>query len=129
MKKMFITIPLILMGMLIASTALAHDGAHDEEKSGHGMYEEGSSGSAMEMDRKSRAMAHEYKDEHGGMGGDHGGEHSKEYYEKKYGKYEHKKDHMKDEGHSMKEEGSGMKDEAMKMKEMEHKRMDEGSKM
>jgi hypothetical protein len=29
----------------------------------------------------------------------------------------------------MKEEGSGMKEEAMKMKEMEHKRMDEGSKM
>jgi hypothetical protein len=29
----------------------------------------------------------------------------------------------------MKEEGSNMKDEAMKMEEMEHKRMDEGSKM
>jgi hypothetical protein len=65
-------------------------------------------GSAMEMDRKSRAMAHEYK-------GEHGGDHSKEYYEKKYGNYEHEKNHMKDE--------------AMKMKEMEHKRMDEGSKM
>ena len=116
MKKIFIAIPLILMGMLFASTAMAHDGAHDEGKDGHGIYEEGSGGSAMEMDRKSRAMAHEYKEEHGG-------DHSKEYYEKKYGKYEHeKKDHMK-------EEGSSMKDEAMKMKEMEHKRMDEGSKM
>ncbi len=127
MKMMFIAIP--LFGMLFASPALAHDGAHEGEKQGHDMYEEGSGGSAMEMDRKSRAMAHEYKDGHGAMGGDHsgmtgehGGEHSKEYYEKKYGKYEHKKDHMK-------EEGSSMKDEAMKMKEMEHKRMDEGSKM
>lgn len=123
MKKMFIAISLI--GMLFASPALAHDGEHEGEK--HGMYEEGSGGSAMEMDRKSRAMAHEYKDEHGG-------DHSKEYYEKKYGKYEHKKDHMqgeahgmKDKGHGMMEEGSGMKDEAMKMKEMEHKRMEEGS--
>ena len=115
MKKMFIAIPLILMGMLFASTAMSHDGAHDEGKGGHGMYEEGSGGSAMEMDRKSRAMAHEYK-------GEHGGDHSKEYYEKKYGKYEHEKNHME-------EEGSNMKDEAMKMKEMEHKRMDEGSKM
>ena len=115
MKKMFIAIPLILMGMLFASTAMAHDGAYDEGKDGHGIYEEGSGGSAMEMDRKSRAMAHEYK-------GEHGGDHSKEYYEKKYGKYEHEKNHMK-------EEGSSMKDEAMKMKEMEHKRMDEGSKM
>jgi hypothetical protein len=115
MKKMFIAIPLILMGMLYASTAMAHDGAHDEGKGGHGMYEEGSSGSAMEMDRNSRAMAHEYK-------GKHDENHSKEYYEKKYGKYEHEKNHMK-------EEGSSMKDEAMNMKEMEHKRMDEGSKM
>ncbi len=115
MKKVFAAISLIAMLMLFASSAIAHDGAHDEGKEGHGMYEEGSGGSAMEMDRKSRAMAHEYK-------GEHGGDHSKEYYEKKYGKYEHKKDHMK-------EEGSSMKDEAMKMKEMEHKRMDEGSKM
>ena len=46
MKKMFIAIPLILMGMLFASTAMAHDGAHDEGKGGHVMYEEGSSGSA-----------------------------------------------------------------------------------
>ena len=103
---MFITIPLILMGMLFASNAMAHDDAHDE--GGHGMYEEGSGGSAMEMDHKSRAMAHEYT-------GEHGGDHSKEYYEKKYGKYEHEKNHMKEED--------------MKMKEMEHKRMDEGSKM
>ena len=116
MKKMFIAIPLTLMAILFASIALAHEGEHEEKKGGHEMYEEGSGGSAMEMDRKSRAMAHEYKEEHGG-------DHSKEYYEKKYGKYEHeKKDHMK-------EEGSSMKDEAMKMKEMEHKRMDEGSKM
>ncbi|MFT4577799.1 MAG: hypothetical protein ACI8PD_000341 [Nitrospinales bacterium] len=115
MKKMFIAIPLVLMGMFFASTALAHDDEHG--KGGQGMYEEGSGGSAMEMDRKSRAMSHEYKEDHGG------GDHSKEHYEKKYGKYEHeKKDHMK-------EEGSSMKDEAMKMKEMEQKRMDEGSKM
>ncbi|MBL4665307.1 hypothetical protein JYT29_00235 [Nitrospina gracilis] len=115
MKKMFIAIPLILMGMLFASTALAHEGEHEGEKGDHGMYEEGSGGSAMEMDRKSRAMAHEYKEEHGG-------DHSKEHYEKKYGKYEHEENHMK-------EEGSSMKEEAMKMKEMEQKRMDEGSKM
>ena len=114
MKKMFIAI--LLIGMLSASTALAHDGGHEEKKGGHEMYEEGSGGSAMEMDRKSRAMAHEYKEEHGG------GDHSKEHYEKKYGKYEHEKDHAK-------EEGSSMKDEAMKMKEMEQKRMEEGSKM
>jgi hypothetical protein len=114
MKKMFIAIPLILMGMLFASTALAHEGEHEGEKGDHGMYE-GSGGSAMEMDRKSRAMSHEYKEEHGG-------DHSKEHYEKKYGKYEHEKKEMK-------EEGSSMKEEAMKMKEMEQKRMDEGSKM
>jgi len=116
MKKMFIAIPLTLMAMLFASTAMAHDGGHEVEKKGHEMYEEGSGGSAMEMDRKSRAMAHEYKEEHGG------GDHSKEHYEKKYGKYEHEKKHME-------EEGSGMKEEAMKMKEMEQKRMNEGSKM
>ena len=115
MKKIFFAIPLILMGTLFASTAMAHDGAHDEGKDDHGMYEEGSGGSAMEMDRKPRAMAHEYKEEHGG-------DHSKEYYEKKYGKYEHEKNHMK-------EDGSSMKDEAMNMKSMERKRMDEGSKM
>lgn len=112
---MFTAIPLIAMLMLLGSTAFAHDDAHEGDKHGHDMVEEGSGGSAMEMDRKSRAMAHEYNDEHGG-------DHSKEYYEKKYGEYEHKKDHMK-------EEGSAMKDEAMKMKEMEHKRMEEGSKM
>jgi hypothetical protein len=111
MKKMLFAIPLFLMGMLFSSTAIAHDGeAHGKE-----MYEEGSGGSAMEMDRKSRAMAHEYKEEHGG-------EHSKEYYEKKYGKYDHEKKEMQ-------EEGSGMKDEAMKMKEMQHQRKEEGSKM
>ena len=115
MKKMFIAIPLVLMGMLFASTALAHDGEHEGEKGDHGTYEEGSGGSAMEMDRKSRAMAHEYKEEHSG-------DHSKEHYEEKYGKYEHEKKEMK-------EEGSGMKEDAMKMKEMEQKRMDEGSKM
>jgi hypothetical protein len=115
MKKMFFAIPLILMGILFASTAMSHDSAHDEGKGGHGIYEEGSGGSAMEMDGKSRTMAHEYK-------GEHGGDHSKEYYENKYGNYEHEKNHIK-------EEGSSMKDEAMQMKEMEHKRMDEGSKM
>jgi len=114
MKRMFAMILLTQMGMLLllASTALAHDGAHDGEKSGHSIYEEGSGGSAMEMDYKSRAMAHEYKEEgSGGMEGDHSGmtgqqlgvEHSKEYYEKKYGKYEHKKDHVKKEGSTMKE--------------------------
>ena len=50
-------------------------------------------------------------------------------YEKKYGKYDHEKKHTMDSGKAMHEEGSGMKDEAMKMKEMEHKRMEEGSKM
>jgi hypothetical protein len=111
MKKMLFAIPLFAMGMLFSSTAMAHDG----EEHGKEMYEEGSGGSAMEMDRKSRAMSHEYKEEHGG-------DHSKEYYEKKYDKYEHEK-------HEMKEEGSGMKDEAMKRKEMEHQRKEEGSKM
>lgn len=120
MKKRVAAIPLIAMLALFASVALAHDGAHEEEKHGHDMYEEGSGGSAMEMDRKSRAMEHEYKEEgSGGMTGDYSGmmgehsgmEYSKEYYEKKYGKYDHKK-------HEMKEEGSAMKDEAAKMKEM-----------
>jgi len=118
MKRMFTMILLTQMGMLLlfASTALAHDGAHDDEKGDHGIYEEGSGGSAMKMDQKSRAMAHEYQEEgSSGMEGDHssmtgehlGMEHSKEYYEKKYGKYEHKKDYVK-------EEGSTMKDDAMK---------------
>ena len=64
MKRMFTMILLTQMGMLLlfASTALAHDGAHDGEKEDHGMYEEGSGGSAMEMDHKSRSMAHEYKE-------------------------------------------------------------------
>ncbi|MBC8285356.1 MAG: hypothetical protein H8E32_16190, partial [Nitrospinae bacterium] len=66
MKKMFTAIPLIAMLMLLGSTAFAHDDAHEGDKHGHDMVEEGSGGSAMEMDRKSRAMAHEYNDEHGG---------------------------------------------------------------
>lgn len=115
MKFFYTAISLIAMLMLFASTAMAHDGEHEGEKKGHGMYEEGSGGSAMEMGRNSRTKAHEYKEEHGG-------DHSKEHYEKKYGKYEHEKNHMK-------EEGSSMKDEAMKVKEMEQKRMNEGSKM
>lgn len=115
MKKVFTAISLIAILMLFASTAMSHDGEHEVEKKGHGMYEEGSGGSAMEMDHNSRAKAHEYKEKHGG-------DHSKEHYEKKYGKYEHEKNHMK-------EEGSSMKDEAMKVKEMEQKRMNEGSKM
>jgi len=108
MKRMFTMVLLTQMGMLLllASTALAHDGAHDGEKGDHSIYEEGSGGSAMEMDHKP-PMAHEYKEEgSGGMEGDHSGmtgehlgvEHSKEYYEKKYGKYEHKKGHVKEEG-------------------------------
>ena len=115
MKKMFTMILLTQMGMLLlfVSTALAHDGAHDVEKDDHGMYEEGSGGSAMEMDHKSRTMGHEYKeegssgmkDDHSTMKGEHlGMEHSKEYYEKKYGKYEHKKDYVKKEGSTMKDE-------------------------
>ena len=118
MKKMFTMILLTQMGMLLffVSTALAHDGAHEGEQGDHGIYEEGSGGSAMGMDDKSRAMAHEYKEEgssgmegeHSGMTGEHlGMEYSKEYYEKKYGKYEHKKEYVK-------KEGSTRKDEAMK---------------
>ena len=115
MKKVFTAISLIAMLMLLASTALAHDGEHEGKKGGHEMYEEGSGGSAMEMDRKSRAMAHEYKEEHGG-------DHSKEHYEKKYGKYEHEKKEAM-------EEGSGMKEDAHKMQEQMHQRKEEGSKM
>jgi len=98
--------------LLVVPTALAHDGAHDGEKGDRSIYEEGSGGSAMEMDYKSRAMTHEYKEagsggiegDHSGMTGEHlGVEHSKEYYEKKYGKYEHKKGHVKEEGSTMKE--------------------------
>jgi len=113
MKRMFTMVLLTQMGMLLllASTALAHDGAHDGEKGDHSIYEEGSGGSAMEMDHKP-PMVHEYKEEgSGGMEGDHSGmtgehlgvEHSTEYYEKKYGKYEHKKGHVKEEGSTMKE--------------------------
>ena len=118
MKKVFTAISLIAMLMLFASTAMAHDGEHVGEKKGHGMYEEGSGGSAMEMGRNSRTKAHEYKEEHGG-------EHSKEYYEKKYGKEYDKEKHQME--HGMKEEGSGMKDEAHRMKEEQRKK--EGSSM
>ena len=121
MKKMFTAIALIVMLMLVASIALAHDGANEVKS--HDMYEEGSGGSAMEMDRESHTMGYEYKGEgSGGMEGEHSGmEHSKEYYEKKYGKYDHKK-------HEMQEEGSAMKGEAMKMRKMQHQRMEEGSR-
>ena len=121
MKKMVTAISLIAMLMFVASTALAHDGVHEGKS--HGMYEEGSGGSAMEMDRESHTMGYEYKGEgSGGMEGEHSGmEHSKEYYEKKYGKYDHKK-------HEMQEEGSAMKGEAMKMRKMQHQRMEEGSR-
>ena len=121
MKKMVTAISSITMLMFAASIALAHDSA-DEGKS-HGMYEEGSGGSTMEMDRKSHTMGHEYKGEgRGGMEGEHSGmEHSKEYYEKKYGKYDHKK-------HEIQEEGNNMKEEDMKMRKMQHQRMEEGSR-
>ena len=120
MKKMVTAISLIAMLMFVASTALAHDGAHEGKS--HDMYEEGSGGSAMEMDRESHTMGYEYKGGgSGGMEGEHSGmEHSKEYYEKKYGKYDHKK-------HEMQEEGSDMKEDAMKMRKMQHQRMEEGS--
>ena len=86
---MVAAISLIAILMLVASTALAHDGAHDGKS--QGMYEEGSGGSAMEMDRKSSEITHEYqegsgdmKDDHSGMMDEHSGmEHSKEYYKKK----------------------------------------------
>ena len=113
MKKMVTAISLIAMLMFVASTALAHNGAHEGKS--HGMYEEGSGGSAMEMDRKSHTIGHEYKGEGSG-----GMEHSKEYYEKKYGKYDHKK-------HEIQEEGSAMKEEVMKMRKMQHQRMEKGS--
>ena len=121
MKKIVTAISLIAMLMFVASTALAHDGTHEEKS--NDMYKEGSGGSAKEMDRKSHTMGYEYKFEgSGGMEGEHSGmEHSKEYYEKKYGKYDHKK-------HEMQEEGSAMKGEAMKMRKMQHQRMEEGSR-
>ena len=121
MTKKITAISLIAMLMFVASTALAHEGAHEGKS--HGMYEEGSGGSAMEMDRESHTMGYEYKGEGSdGMEGEHAGmEHSKEYYEKKYGKYDHKK-------HEMQEEGSAMKGEAMKMRKMQHQRMEEGSR-
>ena len=120
MKKMVTAISLIVMLMFVASTALAHDGAHEGKS--HGMYEEGSGGSAMEMDLKSHTIGQEYKGEgSGSMEGEHSGmEHSKEYYEKKYGKYDHKK-------HEIQEEGGAMKEEATKMRKMQHQRMEEGS--
>tara|TARA_Y100001960_G_C14453287_1_gene718342 strand:- start:376 stop:744 length:369 start_codon:yes stop_codon:yes gene_type:complete len=120
MEKLVTAISLISVLMLVASTALAHDGAHERES--QGMYEEGSGGATINMDHKSRAMEHEYKEEGSGrIGGDHsrimgensGMEHSKKHYEKKYGKYDHKK-------HEMQEEGSTMKEEAMKMRKMQH---------
>ena len=119
MKKMVTTISLIAILMYVASTALAHDGAHEGKS--HDMYEEGSGGSAMEMERKSHTMGYEYKFEgSGGMEDEHSGmEHSKKYYEKKYGKYDHKK-------HEIQEEGSAMKEETMKMRKMQHQRMEEG---
>ena len=120
MRKKVAAISLIAMLMFVASTALAHEGAHEGKS--HGMYEEGSGGSAMEMDRKSHTMGYEYKFEgSGGMEDEHSGmEHSKEYYEKKYGKYDHKK-------HEMQEEGSAMKEEATKTRKMQHQHMEEGS--
>ena len=120
MKKMVTAISLIAMLMFVASTALAHDGTHEGKS--HGMYEEGSGGSAMETDPKSHTMRHEYNGEGSGvMGGEHSGmEYPKEYYENKYGKYDHKK-------HGIQEEGSGMEEEAMKMKKMQHQRMEKGS--
>jgi hypothetical protein len=44
MKKVFTAISLITILMLFASTAMAHDGEHEGEKKGHGMYKEGSGG-------------------------------------------------------------------------------------
>ena len=121
MKKIVTAISLIAMIMFVASSALAHDGAHEGKS--HGMYEEGSGGSTMEMDRKSHTMGYEYKFEgSGGMEGEHSGmDHSKEYYEKKYGKYDHNK-------HELQEEGSAMNEETMKMRKMQHQRMKEGSR-
>ena len=48
MNKTLFTIPLVLMGMLLvlSGTAIAHEGEEHDK----GMYEEGSGGSAMEMD-------------------------------------------------------------------------------
>ena len=66
MKRIFTMILLTQMGILLllfASTTLAYDGTHEGEKGDHGIYEEGSGGSAMEMDHQSRTMAHEYKEE------------------------------------------------------------------
>ena len=65
MRKIVTAISLIAMLMFVASTALAHDGVHEGKS--HGMYEEGSGGSAMEMDRESHTMGYEYKGE--GSGG------------------------------------------------------------
>ena len=119
MKKMVIAIPFIIMFIFAAPTVFAHDGAHKDES--YGMYEEGSGGSAMEMDLKSpSSVAHEYKKGSGGMKREQSMEHSKEYYEKKYGRYDHKK-------HEVQEEGSAMEDEAMKMIEMQHQNIEEGS--
>ncbi len=102
MNKTLFSILLIAMLTIFSSTTFAHEGEDHGEK----RHEEGSGGSAIEMDRKSRTMGHEYKQEQG--------DYSKEYYEEKYGKYEHEKNEMK-------QEGSGMKEEAMKMQEMQRK--------
>ena len=107
MNKTVFTVPLILMAMLLVFAAPAF--AHEGEDHGEKKYEEGSGGSATEMDRKSRMQGHEYKDEHG-----------MEHYDNKY----------ENEKHKLQEEGSGMKDDAHRMKEeMERKRKEEGSKM
>ena len=114
MNKIFFTGSLMVMAFILvcSGTVIAHEGEDHDKKA----YEEGSYGSSM--DTGHNYGGHEYKDDHGGSPA----KHSKEYYDKKYGKYDHEKKETMDEG-------SGMKDEAMKRKEMEHKRMEEGSKM
>ncbi len=107
MKKTLFTVPIMVLAVLFifSGTVIAHEGEDHGEK----RYEEGSGSSAMEMDRKSRAHAHEYKDEHGDAMG-------------------HSKDHYENKKHELQEEGSGMKEEARRMKEkMEHQRKEEGS--
>ena len=113
MKKMFFAALLLVMGMLVSSTAIAHEGEDHDEK----VYEEGSGGAAKDMGHKASGMGHEYKDEHGA------GDHSKEHYEKKYGKYEHEKKEAM-------EEGSGVKEDAHQQMQKEmHEGKEEGSKM
>ncbi len=71
MHKKFFTVPMMVLAALLifSGTVIAHEG----EEHGKERYEEGSGGSAMDMEHKDRGMAHEYKEEHGG-------DHSKEYY-------------------------------------------------